>query len=49
MAQIYDAAAPSITSVKDMQTQEFLDNVIQIVQDAVEEAGGSVEGISARE
>ncbi len=49
MAQIYDAAAPSITSVRDMPTQEFLDRVIQIVQDAVEEAGGSVEGISARE
>ena len=45
MAQIYDAAAPSITSVRDMPTQEFLDRVIQIVQDAVEEADGSVKGI----
>ena len=45
MGRIYDAAAPSISSVLDGISQEFLDEVIQIVKDAVERAGGSVEGI----
>ena len=49
MGRIYDAAAPSISSVMDETTQEFLDQVIQIVSDAVADAGGSVEGIVQRE
>ena len=49
MGRIYDAAAPSIPSVMDTPTQEFLDQVIWIVGDAVEDAGGSVEGIGKRE
>ena len=36
--------APSITSVPDPTAQEFLNEVIEIVNDAVEEAGGSVVG-----
>ena len=46
MGRIYDAAAPSITSVMDIGTQEFLDEVIQLISDAVGTAGGSVEGIT---
>lgn len=49
MAQIYDAAAPSITSAMDTLSQQFLDEIIQIVKEAVEEAGGSVEGAGVRE
>ena len=49
MGRIYDTAAPSISSVMDRPSQEFLDQVIQIVKDAVEEAGGSIEGITKRE
>ena len=49
MGRIYDAAAPSISSVMDAATQGFLDQVIRIVGDAVEGAGGSVEGIMKRE
>ena len=48
MAQIYDAAAPSITSVMDTLSQQFLDQVIQIVREAVEEAGGYMEGAGDR-
>ena len=43
--RIYDAAAPSITSVLDSTAQEFLNQIIQIVGDAVVDAGGSVDGI----
>ena len=42
-------AAPSVTSVLDQTAQEFLGQVIQIVSDAVEEAGGSVVGIQTNE
>ena len=49
MAQIYDEAAPSVTSVMDRPTQEFLEEVIQIVKEAVQEAGGSVEGTPVRQ
>ena len=49
MGRIYDAAAPSISSVMDAPTQEFLDQVIRIVGDAIEGAGGSVEGIMKRD
>ena len=46
MARIYDVAAPSVTSLMDdTQTQEFLNQVTQIVKDAVEEAGGSLQGV----
>lgn len=43
--RIYNAAAPSITSVTSVATQEFVDEVLQVVNEAVEEVGGSVEGI----
>ena len=46
MGRIYDAAAPSVSSAMDWQSQEFLDQVIQIVKSSVEEAGGSVEGVA---
>lgn len=49
MGRIYDVAAPSISSVMDGLSQEFLDEVIQIIRDAVEKAGGSVEGVARRE
>ena len=49
MGRIYDAAAPSISSVMDAVPQGFLDQVIRIVGDAVEGEGGSVEGIAKRE
>ena len=45
MSGIYEEAAPSITSVPDPTAQEFLNEVMQIVSDAVEEAGGSVVGV----
>ena len=43
--RIYNAAAPSITSVTGTAAQKFLDDVIQVVKEAVEEVGGSLEGI----
>lgn len=43
--RIYNAAAPSITSVTSITAQRFLDDVIQIVKEAVEEVGGSIEGV----
>ena len=46
MERIYDYAAPSVSSVMDGQSQEFLDQVIGIVKDSIEESGGSVEGIA---
>ena len=49
MDRIYDQAAPTIASVLDNSGQEFLEEVIRIVTDAVEEAGGSVEGGSSNE
>ena len=49
MSGIYDEAAPSVTSVLDQTAQEFLGQVIQIVSDAVEEAGGSVVGVQTNE
>ena len=42
MERIYEAAAPSVTSVMDRPAEMFLDEVIQIVNDAIEYAGGSV-------
>lgn len=49
MSGIYHEAAPSVTSVLDQTAQEFLDQVIQIVSDAVEEAGGSVVGVQTND
>ena len=39
MVRIYDEAAPSISSAMDAHNQEFLEEVVQIVRDAIEEAG----------
>ena len=44
MGQIFDKAAPSVSSVMDMYSQRFRDAIIQIVREAVEEAGGTVRG-----
>ena len=41
MAHIYEAAAPSISSIMDPSTQAFLDEVVGIVRTAVENADGS--------
>ena len=49
MVQIYDAAAPSISSAMDVRNQEFLDEVIQIVRVAVEKNGGAIEGVKDRD
>ena len=49
MSGIYHEAAPSVTSVLEQTAQEFLDQVIQIVSDAVEEAGGSVVGVQTND
>ena len=40
--QIYEAAAPSITSAMDDVTQRFLEEFIQIVRYAIEAKGGSL-------
>ena len=42
MEQIYEDAAPSVSSVMDRQAEMFLREVIEIVSNAIEEAGGSV-------
>ncbi|MCY4392958.1 MAG: hypothetical protein OXE43_13060 [Chloroflexi bacterium] len=39
---IYDEAAPAITSARDVDAEEFLQEVIDIVNDSVIEAGGEV-------
>ena len=49
MGRIYDSAAPSISSAMDTTAQAFLDEIIRIVNDAVENAGGSVDGIVKQE
>ena len=49
MDRIYKSAAPSITSVMNTPSQGFLDEVIEIVRNAVENVGGSVEGVAERE
>ena len=49
MSGIYHEAAPSVTSVLEQTSQEFLGQVIQIVSDAVEEAGGSVVGVQTND
>ena len=45
MSKIYEAAAPSVASVMDSEAQEFLNQVLRLVNDAVKEAGGNVSGI----
>ena len=45
MSGIYEEAAPSITSVLDPTAQEFLNQVTQIVSDAVQEAKSSAEEV----
>ena len=49
IARIYDDAAPSVSSVRDMRAQRFLDQVIQIVCKAVTDADGWVEGAAKQE
>ncbi|MDE0071894.1 MAG: hypothetical protein OXO48_19435 [Caldilineaceae bacterium] len=49
MARVYEAAAPTVTSVMDMPVHQFMDEIYQIVKEAVEEAGGSVQGIPERD
>ena len=44
MRTIYDAAAPSMSSVMDPEDRKFLDEVIRIVSDVVTAAGGTLEG-----
>ena len=46
MVDIYDAAAPSITSTYTPHQQEFLNEVIGIISDAVKNEGGSIRGIA---
>ncbi len=45
MARIYDAAAPSVSSIQAPETQAFLNEVVHAVKVAVEEANGSVQGV----
>ena len=42
MGRIYDEAAPSVTSTMDHRSEAFLDEVIKIVREAVENAEGHV-------
>lgn len=49
MVQIYDEAAPSISAAMDVGNQDFLDEVIEIVRNAVEQQEGSLEGVKDRE
>ncbi len=49
MARIYEAAAPTVTSVMDMPVHQFMDEIYQIVNEAVQEAGGDVQGIPERD
>lgn len=43
MGRIYDEAAPSVSSTMDDRSQRFLDEVIDIVREAVEDVNGHVE------
>ena len=49
MVQIYNDAAPSVSFVPDARAQQFLDEVIRIVSNAVNDAGGSVKGVGKLE
>ena len=48
MGQIYEVAAPSVASVMDAVAEHFLNEIILIVQEAVEGEGGSMEGVGER-
>ena len=48
MERIYEAAVPTVTSVMNMPAHKFVVEVYQIVREAVEEAGGSVQGMEER-
>ena len=48
MQRIYEAAAPTVTSVMNTPAHKFVDEVYQIVRKAVEEADGSVKEIEER-
>ena len=43
--QIYEGAAPSVSSAMYGPAQEFFDQVLSVVTNTVEEAGGTVEGV----
>ena len=47
--QLYDEAAPSISSAMYVGNQEFLEEVIRIVTVAVEGNGGVIEGVKGRD
>ena len=49
MARIYEAAAPTVTSVMDMPVHQFMDEIYQIVREAVEQDEGIVKGIPERD
>ena len=49
MVRIYDEAAPSISAAMDVHNQDFLDEVIRIVRNAVEQQEGSLEGVKDRD
>lgn len=42
MERIYEAAAPSVTSVMDRPAEMFLDEIVQLVNDAIKDTGGSI-------
>ena len=48
MAHIHEAAAPSIASVMDGDSQAFLDEVIGIVGEAIRNTGGNVVGFEVQ-
>ena len=48
MESIYEAAAPTVKSVMDRPADKFVDEIYQIVREAIEEAGGSVQGMVQR-
>ena len=49
MSRIYDAAAPTVSSVMDEESQKFLDEVVEVVRIAVEDSGGSVLGAARKQ
>ena len=46
MGNIYDSAAPSISSAMDAWMKDFFKQVTAIIEDAVEQSGGEVIGIT---
>ena len=49
IATLLHTEVPNISSLMDARAQDFVDRLVKIVSEAVEEAGGSVEGIAKRE